>query len=104
MTPIEQCPQIYQTLAVHVASLSALLREPEPGLWSWAECVAQEAAAIAKLYAGAPEYISLDDFAPPIRDKSEFRHMFDPGCDPKSCWRCGAGKLHAIHQGGTHAR
>jgi hypothetical protein len=83
MTPIEQCPQIYQTLAVHVARLSALLREPEPGLYTWGDFVAGEVAAIAKLYCGP--------------------HPFSPGAgvtrddNPTRCIQCGATRAHPIH-------
>jgi hypothetical protein len=50
MTPIEECPQIVQQLKVHVDRLADLLKAPEPGLWSWMECVAQEVKAIHDMY------------------------------------------------------
>jgi hypothetical protein len=52
MTPIEECPEIFQQLKVHVDRLGSLLKAPEPGLWSWMECVAQEVKAIHDIYGG----------------------------------------------------
>lgn len=43
------------------------------------------------------------DFAPPV-NSSEFRHIFVVVPGNSYCAQCGGGKLHAIHQGGTHAR
>jgi len=49
VTPIDECPQIYRDLEFHVRRLHELLAKPEPGLWSWVECVFNEAAGIAAL-------------------------------------------------------
>jgi hypothetical protein len=47
------------------------------------------------------------DFAPP-HDPNQFviphQFVYQDGLPGTRCGRCGAGRFHAIHQGGAHAR
>jgi len=50
MTPIEECPQVFQSLKVHVDRLAELLNAPYPDVDPWLECVIFHSAAIRDIY------------------------------------------------------
>lgn len=44
--------QLLEELTTHVSKLHALLRDPQPGLFTWCSFVGQEWKAIARLWGG----------------------------------------------------
>ncbi len=82
--------------------------------WRHRSCIAAPApqsgsARTAQEAVEQLEHVSVNrdatpaDYAAPVT-YSGFRHQFMAAADHRFCTNCGAGRLHAIHLGGAHAR